>query len=143
MEDNQYNLPFVELTSTYDIYAAHQLSRPEWTDSKNREVFGQCADLHGHQYKLVVVLEGRIQQDSGMIVNGYEMDRIVKEKVLTIIDHKFINDADVFFKDHLTTVEWIACWIFGKLKNEFPPHCRLKTIQVYETPSLFAVYSGS
>ena len=130
------------LSCAYDIYAAHQLSRADWDDAKNRSVFGHCANLHGHQYKLEVNLEGTLDNDSGMMVNGYEVDRIIKEKVLSLLDHQFINDVDPFFKTHLTTVEWISFWIFEKLKSAFPANCSLKSIRLYETPNLFATYAG-
>ena len=40
--------------------SAHRLHNPNWTDAKNREVFGKCnnANYHGHNYELVVKVAG-------------------------------------------------------------------------------------
>jgi len=139
-EQNNQALPIITLSCSYDIYAAHQLFRKEWPEAKNREVFGHCADLHGHQYKLNVILKGAIDPDSGMLLNGYAVDAIIKEKIMAKIDHKFINDADDFFKTHLTTVEWISYWAYQQLKDAFPANCQIDMIEVYETPGLVARY---
>ncbi|MBI2339223.1 MAG: 6-carboxytetrahydropterin synthase [Deltaproteobacteria bacterium] len=90
--------PHLSLTASYDICAAHQLNRPDWDSAKNRAAFGHCADLHGHQYKLEVTLEGDVPAETGMIINGYEIDRIVREKIMSRIDHKFLNKDIPFFQ---------------------------------------------
>ena len=132
--------PSISLTTSYDICAAHKLWNPSWDAAKNRAVFGPCADLHGHQYKLEITLTGLINGETGMVLNGYEVDRIVKEAVINQIDHKYLNNDVPFFKDTLPTAEWIAAWVFGELKGVFPKNCTLKRIRVYETPSLYAEY---
>lgn len=78
-----------------------------------------------------------------MIINGYEVDRVVRERIMSRIDHKFLNKDIPFFQEKLPTAEWIAVWAFGELKNAFPPNCRLQKVRLYETPNLYAEYSGS
>ena len=141
--DRPSKSPTISLTASYDICAAHQLNRTDWDAQKNRAAFGHCADLHGHQYKLEVTLEGEIPAETGMIINGYEVDRIVREKIMSRIDHKFLNKDIPFFSEKLPTAEWIAVWAFGELKNAFPSACRLAKVRIYETPNLYAEYAGS
>ena len=130
----------VSLTTSYDICAAHKLWNPAWDEAKNRTTFGHCADLHGHQYKLEITISGEIGKETGMLLNGYDMDHIVKEIIVKRIDHKYLNEDVPFFKNHLPTAEWIAAWVFGELKGAFPKNCALKRVRVYETPSLYAEY---
>lgn len=128
------------LSASYDLYAAHKLYRDDWSLDKNRDVFGHCSDLHGHQYKIEVNLSGSINENTGMLINGYDVDRIIKETVLKEADHKYLNDLQ-FFQEHQPTVEWIAYWAYTKLKKAFPENCHLTSVRVYETPTLFAQYS--
>ncbi|MDO8519804.1 MAG: 6-carboxytetrahydropterin synthase [Deltaproteobacteria bacterium] len=132
----------IALTTSYDICAAHKLWNKAWDETKNRAAFGHCADLHGHQYKLEVTLTGEISPDTGMLLNGHEIDRIIRDKILTRMDHKYLNDDIPFFKEHQPTAEWIAVWVFEELKGAFQVNCRLVRIRVYETPSLYAEYAG-
>lgn len=133
------NNPQVNLTTSYDVCAAHKLWNSAWDEKKNREIFGHCADLHGHQYKLEITITGKIVPDTGMILNGYEIDRIVKEIILKEIDHKYLNEDVPFFKKTLPTAEWIAAWVFEKLEGAFK-NASLKRVRIYETPSLYAEY---
>lgn len=137
------NNPVIELVCSYDFCSAHKLARDDWNEAQNRSVFGKCATLHGHTYRLEVVLEGKIPGDSGMLINGFDADRIVREKIVQKADHQYLNEAIPFFKTHLPTAEWIAFWVFEELKEAFPAGCSLKKIRVFETPTLYAEYGGT
>lgn len=129
------------LSASYDICAAHRLHRQNWSEKKNRAIYGHCADLHGHQYKVEIVLQGEINIDTGMLINGHDIDKIFKKKIMSQIDHKYLNKDIPFFKKHLPTAEWIAYWVFEELKRACPAGCQLKKVRVYETPNLYAEYS--
>lgn len=132
----------ISLTSAYDICAAHKLYRSEWDEKTNQSVYGKCTALHGHQYKLELTVEGIIPQETGMLINGFELDRIVHKAILSRLDHQYLNEDIPFFKKHMPTVEWIAVWIYQELKSLFPKGCQLKRIRLYETPTLYADYEG-
>lgn len=133
-------MPKIKLISSYAVCAGHRLSRSDWTVEKNREVYGHCANNHGHQYRLDLVLEGEMNPETGMLINGYDVDKVVKSFLTASFDHKFLNDDVAFFKSRQPTAEWIAVWAFEELKSEFPPHVTLKTVRIYETPELAAEY---
>lgn len=135
-------IPTITLISSFDICAGHRLYREDWSKEKNHQVFGHCANNHGHQYKLELHLEGEISQETGMLINGYDVEAIVQPFLKENFDHKFLNDDVDFFKEHQPTAEWIACWVFHQLKNHFPAHVKLKKVCLYETPNLAAVYKG-
>lgn len=132
--------PQIQLVCSYSICAGHRLSRSDWSPEKNRAVFGHCANNHGHQYRLDLVLNGEINAETGLLINGYDVDKIVKPFLAESFDHRFLNDDVEFFKKHQPTAEWIAVWLYEELKVFFPKHITLKKVRVFETPELAAEY---
>lgn len=131
----------IQIISRYEFCAAHQLFVDEWDKEKNQEVFGHCTRLHGHQYQLEAWLSGPPDPKTGMLLNAYQVDEIVKNKVIDQLDHHFLNNDIEFFKTHQPTAEWIAFWCYENLKNAFPKPVALKKIRIFETPNFFVEYS--
>lgn len=92
---------------------------------------GPCANLHGHTYKLQVVLSGSVQKN-GMVIDFVDLKRIVMEKVLSKLDHAFINKII-----RQPTAENIAIWIWNQLKKSLP---LLYEIRLWETPTNFVIH---
>ena len=63
--------------------AAHKLFRPDWNDTKNKEVFGKCANenYHGHNYELIVSLTGEINQETGYVYDLGKLKNIIKVNI--------------------------------------------------------------
>ena len=94
---------------------------------------GACEKMHGHSYKLQVFIEGPVNPKDGMIIDFYELKRIVNEKVISVLDHQTINDII-----KIPTTENMAMWIWDQLK----PVLNICKIKVWETPTSFVVYEG-
>lgn len=77
---------------------------------------GKCEQLHGHTYKLEVIVEGSIGND-GMLMDFNELKEIVNSNILERLDHKDLNE--IF---DVPTAENIASWIFDELKTRMPIH---------------------
>lgn len=133
-------IPKIHLISSFDICAGHRLYRTDWSADKNREIFGHCANNHGHQYRIDLFLGGEISAETGMLINGYDVGKIVKPFLTENFDHKFLNDDVAFFTDHQPTAEWIAVWLFTELTKLFPPHVQLSKVRLFETPNLAVEY---
>ncbi|HZI27166.1 MAG TPA: 6-carboxytetrahydropterin synthase, partial [Gemmatimonadaceae bacterium] len=60
--------------------AAHRYRKPEWSDEKNMEVFGLCArpNYHGHTYSCSVMVEGPIDDTTGMVIDLGVLDRVLQ-----------------------------------------------------------------
>jgi len=93
---------------------------------------GPCANLHGHTYKLQVTLSGPVLKN-GMVFDFVDLKKIVTEKVISKLDHKFINKI---IKQ--STAENIVIWIWKQLKKDLP----LYEIMLWETPTSFVNYKG-
>ena len=123
--------------------AAHKLFRPDWNDTKNKEVFGKCANenYHGHNYELIVSLTGEINQETGYVYDLGKLKNIIKAEVEEYLDHKNLNlDIDDFNSSN-PSAENIAVLIYNRLIPHFDDNYKLK-ITLYETPRNFVEYSG-
>ena len=123
--------------------AAHKLFRPDWRDTKNKEVFGKCANenYHGHNYELIVSLTGEINQETGYVYDLGKLKNIIKAEVEDYLDHKNLNLDIDDFKSSNPSAENIAVLIYNRLIPHFDDNYKLK-ITLYETPRNFVEYSG-
>jgi 6-pyruvoyltetrahydropterin/6-carboxytetrahydropterin synthase len=101
--------------------AGHRLYNPDFPDEKNREIFGDCANVnaHGHNYVLFVSVSGEIDPETGMIVNLKEMKNVLQKEVIDRVDHKNLNLDVSFMKDIIPTTENFAAQIWKVLEQAF------------------------
>src|ERR1700757_1904104 len=71
--------------------AAHQLYDPGLSDDENRRLFGKCANLHGHNYILEVVVAGEIDQASGYVLDLKLLSEVINSQVIRDVDHRNLN----------------------------------------------------
>lgn len=123
--------------------AAHRLFRKEWSDQKNFEVFGKCSNpnYHGHNYKLVVSVTGKINPETGFVIDLKILKQLIKEHVEDHFDHKNLNIEVPEFKELNPTAENIAVVIWKKLRPYIAKEHKLG-VTLYETPRNFVSYQG-
>lgn len=125
--------------------AAHQLYNPNWSDEKNREVFGKCANknFHGHNYTLIVTVKGEINLDTGFVMNLVDLKNIIKNQVVDKLDHSNLNHDVDFMKGKFSSTEVLAVEIWKILEPEIAKHnCRLHKIRLDETLNNSVEYFG-
>lgn len=111
--------------------AAHQL----------REYGGKCEELHGHNWRIDVVVKAQQLDDTGLAIDF----RILKEhtkRVLDTLDHAFLNSLPPF-KDINPSSENIATYIFKQLAEslgDFPVN--VERVNVWESERSCASYVG-
>lgn len=111
------------VTKEFFFDAAHRLKKYN----------GPCANLHGHTYKLHITVSGSVNKN-GMVIDFIILKKIIQDKILSILDHKFINKI---IKQ--PTAENITIWIWKKLKKNLP----LYEIKLWETPTSIVTYRGT
>ena len=77
--------------------AAHRLFNPAWTEEKNFEVFGPCANnnWHGHNFELIVTVKGIPDPDTGFVYDLKQLGDLIKVEIIDKVDHKNLNlDVD-------------------------------------------------
>jgi 6-pyruvoyltetrahydropterin/6-carboxytetrahydropterin synthase len=121
--------------------AAHRLNNPNWTEEKNKEVFGKCnnPNFHGHNYELIVKVTGDVDPETGYVMDMKVLSDLVKERVLDRFDHKNLNLDTEEFSDLNPTAENIAVVIFNLLRDKINPNKELK-IKLYETERNYVEY---
>jgi 6-pyruvoyltetrahydropterin/6-carboxytetrahydropterin synthase len=124
--------------------AAHRLYRKDWSDKKNIEVFGKCSNpnYHGHNYELIVSVTGKINRQTGFVIDIKILKNIIKEEVEDAFDHKNLNVEVDEFKNLNPTAENIAVVIYNKIKPRLDTLLDLEIV-LYETPRNFVTYSGN
>jgi 6-pyruvoyltetrahydropterin/6-carboxytetrahydropterin synthase len=129
------------LTRTVGFHAVHRYYRPEWTEERNREVFGSLADPpgHGHDYRCGVTV-GCVIDRMGVIVDLGVLDGILHDEVLTPLAGKHLNlDLPTFaYGQTLPTCEAIAAYLFPRIAARLPAGVVLERVRIEEDPTLYA-----
>ncbi|WP_306568464.1 6-pyruvoyl trahydropterin synthase family protein [Flavobacterium lindanitolerans] len=123
--------------------AAHRLYRKDWSDEKNDSVFGKCnnPNFHGHNYELIVSVTGKINPDTGYVIDIKDLADIILEEVEKPFDHKNLNLDVPEFSDLNPTAENIAVIIWNKIRKRIDADKELEVV-LYETPRNFVSYKG-
>ena len=82
-------MPFI--TKQYKFCAAHRYWNEEFSEEKNRKIFGKDIYNHGHNYLLDVTISGPVNEKTGFIINLKELKQILENKVLSIFDHSQVE----------------------------------------------------
>lgn len=122
----------VRITRRATFAAGHILCREDWTDEKNREVFGACATDHGHNYVIEVTVGGPLDAATGMVVNLKQVDAVLRREFIDAVDHHHLNRDVDFMRGVLPTAENIALSAFHRLEPHLKP-ARLLKVRVVET----------
>lgn len=110
------------VTKEFEFESAHKLENYS----------GACANLHGHSYKLHVSVGGDVDSN-GFVLDFKVLKDIVKEKVISKLDHKYLNNI---FEQ--STAENMVIWIWNELKGDL----NLCEIKLWETSTSFVTYRG-
>ena len=134
------------LTRTVGFHALHRLYRPDWSDDRNREVFGSVADApgHGHDYQCAVTVQGQLDE-TGMMLDLAELDRILQEEVVAPFAGKHLNlDVPAFaYGKTLPTCEAVAAYVFRRIAPRLPVGLVLERVRIMEDPTLYAEFTGA
>ena len=124
--------------------AAHRLYRKDWSDEQNERVFGKCnnPNFHGHNYELIVSVTGKINPETGYVMDIKELADIIHEEVESKFDHKNLNLDVPEFQELNPTAENIVVVIWNKIRNRIVFENDLEVV-LYETPRNFVTYSGT
>jgi 6-pyruvoyltetrahydropterin/6-carboxytetrahydropterin synthase len=93
----------VYITRREHFNSAHKLNVPEWSEEKNLEVFGKCANpnWHGHNYELEVTVKGEPNPVTGFVINLKDLSTILRTKITDKLDHRNMNlDVDFMHAEY-------------------------------------------
>jgi len=105
----------LRLTKRFTFHAAHCIpGHPK------------CGKTHGHTFHVEITIEGRIDKDSGMVVDFAEFKALV-QPFIDLLDHSNINE----WFGRIPTSENIALWLWLILEAE--TELPLVEVKVFET----------
>ena len=117
---------------------------------------GKCQNLHGHTYKLQVGVRGKVDPETGMVVDFGKLKNLVEKTIIEKLDHGYLNtmggrakdkgDKDLqTFPHNLPTaelmVEWIVRTLGEYLLNEWEDLVILCFVRLYESPITPVAYA--
>jgi len=106
-----------------------------------RDYYGKCEDLHGHNYKVRVVVEGPELDSTGLLFDFVHLKQVI-QGVIQSLDHKYLNELAPF--DRLNpSAENIARHIYDETAKhllETPNAARVSGVTIWETDTSAATY---
>ena len=137
-------MPRVKVTTELEFSAAHRLFNPEWTEERNQEVFGGCANpnWHGHNYELQVTVEGQVNPATGFVIDFRDLKSLVDSRVIEDLDHRNL-DLDVpWLTGIISSAENLVVAIWARLVDGLPEGVELSKLILWENPRSFVEYTG-
>jgi len=133
----------VYITRRETFAAAHRLFKHELSDEENLNLFGKCSNpnWHGHNYALEVVVAGEVDSNTGFVMDLKELKKIVREHVISKVDHKNLNLDTDFMKGKIPTSENIVVAIWNELADKIKKG-KLYSVKLYETENNYFEYKG-
>jgi 6-pyruvoyltetrahydropterin/6-carboxytetrahydropterin synthase len=135
------------LTRRVTFAAAHRYWREDWPAERNRDVFGPCANPHGHghSYALEATVAGKVDEETGFCVDLGLLDRVLSESVVRVLDHQHINHAVAEFGPGgvVPTTENLLAWAWPRIVAGLPDGVRLHRLRLREDEALYVDYFGS
>ena len=135
----------VHITRRERFSAAHKLSKPDWSEEKNMEVFGKCSNpnWHGHNYDLFVTVKGEVNPDTGFVVDLKDLSDLIREKIIQHVDHKNINLDTWFMQGKMSSTENLCTAICGELVEPVSKlGAQMHSIKLQETENNYVEYYG-
>jgi len=132
------------ITRKAEFSSSHACYRSDWSDERNREVYGLKANPHGHghNYVLEVTLEGDPDPITGMVLDLKDLKDILNREVVEPFDHRFLNHEIRPFDTVVPTAENITIEIWRRLEPNFRKGARLHQVRLWETDDLYVDYFG-
>ena len=100
----------------------------------------KCENLHGHNWKIEVYVQGNALDEGGVLVDFGIIKRHVRDLMETL-DHKFLNDLEYFQNGTPPSSENIACYVADNLASRLDvPGIRVSRVTAWETEDASATY---
>ena len=106
-----------------------------------RNYKGRCENVHGHNYKVRIVLIGDGLDSTGLLYDFTNLKRILRD-IIGGVDHRYLNDQAPF--DVINpSAENLAKYFYDEMArqmNEPSGGARLTRVTVWETDTTSATY---
>jgi 6-pyruvoyltetrahydropterin/6-carboxytetrahydropterin synthase len=131
------------VTARLTFSAAHRLNNPKYDAEWNRRIYGKCdnAKGHGHNYVIIVSVMGKIDPETGMVIDLKKLKDLVRSRVTDRVDHTNLNEDVDFLRGVIPTAENLARAFWRELAPAIDEGT-LHEIVLHETEKNSVVYRG-
>ena len=135
--DYYYNENIMDINFNFDsgiyLYTQLEYSSPPF---KGLDFVGM------NNYHLDITISGPIDERSGFIINLKTLNKIVKQRVINVLDHSQIEKDIDWFKYHQPSTENMVMFIWDRIASHIPSTAKLYSIKLQETPTIYTEYFG-
>ena len=102
---------------------------------------GKCENVHGHNYRVQVRLEGAQLNEIGLLVDFTDLKRVLRG-IIAGLDHQFLNDLDAFQTVN-PSAENLAKYFYDEMVRQLtnlPAGAGITEVTVWETDTASAQF---
>lgn len=123
--------------------AAHRLHNPNFDEITNQNIYGKCnnPNYHGHNYVLEVWIDGKIDPETGYIIDLKMLSELIQNEILDRFDHRNLNLDCPEFANLIPTAENISKVIWKILRSKLSSKFDLE-VRLWETQKNSVWYNG-
>jgi 6-pyruvoyltetrahydropterin/6-carboxytetrahydropterin synthase len=106
-----------------------------------RNYHGKCENVHGHNYRVRVTLEGPQLDSIGLLCDFTQVKQVMRQ-VIGGLDHQFMNDLEMF-RTVNPSAENLAKYFYDEVTRglkDLPAGARVRDTMVWETDTTSAQY---
>jgi 6-pyruvoyltetrahydropterin/6-carboxytetrahydropterin synthase len=141
---DSHGAKMIYFSEKFEFAATHKLWNEDFSEQRNFEVFGKCANPTGHGHNYIV--DVTVKAPAGREICVGDFERIVDGELIKVVDHKNLNLDVAHFATTNPTVENIAAFAWSRLVGKFGPdggasptlHC----VTIWETDKTSCSYYG-
>jgi len=137
---NSEDVEMVYFCEKFEFAAMHKLWNEDFTERKNIEVFGKCANPTGHGHNYVVEVEIKMLAARDDFCIG-DFEKTVDNELISLLDHKNLNADVEHFTQTNPTIENIAVFAWNRLADKFTD-AALHRVTIWETDKTYCTYYG-
>jgi len=138
IDSEEYRM--VYFSEKFEFAATHRLWNEDFSQERNLEIFGKCANPAGHGHNYVIEVTVKTAPDKNGLRTG-DFERIVNDELIKLVDHKNLNAELEEFSRVNPTVENITVFAWNKLAGRFG-EALLYCVTVWETDKTCCSYFG-
>ncbi len=136
-------MPGLYITRREIFSASHRLWNPELSEKQNIAMYDKCANPngHGHNFILEVTVTGNVEKESGYVMDFKKLKMIIREEIISKVDHRHLNSDVDFLKDEIPTAENLVRAFWRVLERKMND-AKLFSIKLRETENNTVEYRG-
>jgi 6-pyruvoyltetrahydropterin/6-carboxytetrahydropterin synthase len=139
-EETGEECKMIYFSEKFEFAAMHRLWNDDFSQSRNFEVFGKCANPAGHGHNYIVEVTVKTPAEKGQLRIG-DFERTVDNNLIKLLDHKNLNADVEQLGTTNPTVENLAVFAWNRLVGKFGAallHC----VTVWENDRTCSSYLG-